>query len=411
MARVNLIFIVTQQPPSDYVYTQRREPNLCNALFAQGKCATAEGVTRAECDAIISVEGGSYGSLYRECSNFEINRLFEECPIKYISNYAFADCVNLTNLRGLGNVQTIGQYAFSGCTHLISVDTSATLRQLGNGAFRYCSQLSSVGSLETLTSVPASAFLLCESLGGVLLSENCTSIGYGAFSGCSNLSTLGDVTGVKKIGDSGFMNCTSLDVVEFDSLEEIGSGAFQNCPALSYVGDTSNWTTVKSNAFKNCTGLGDIAFPPYSQVTYHTTAFDGAVIQTAIVRCEDKTAYQTLLSNATVVAWSTDCKGIFLNWRMGVEENPTGENYKEYADESDYTFTVDENVNCLQIMYPSTLSIVHLYNTFLGDESEDLTETEYAKETTTEIDNVEYKVRQYLYPSTFFDNEFRIILA
>ena len=84
-----------------------------------------------------------------------------------IGNWAFQNCLGLTELALPAALTTIGVGAFSGCTSLCERRLPIGLTTIGNGAFQNCTSL-------TELSLPAAL----------------TTIGSGAFRGATSLTTL-----------------------------------------------------------------------------------------------------------------------------------------------------------------------------------------------------------------------------
>lgn len=132
--------------------------------------------------------------------------------IKVISNYAFADCENLTEIIISKQLTSIGQGAFRNCRKLKEVDArSSNVADIGRDAFLNCESLVDFLSSSTVTNVGISAF------------KNCTALREFAFSQVSRT----------EVGDSAFFNARSLKRIitnpDIDNCKEtyIGTSAFE----------------------------------------------------------------------------------------------------------------------------------------------------------------------------------------
>ena len=86
----------------------------------------------------------------------------------YISDYAFADCINLEEIViDCQMVNSIGQGTFRGCTSLTKIDFG-----------------------DALTTIQTNAFADCTALERVDIPANIRYVGFGAFQGCSNLKDV-----------------------------------------------------------------------------------------------------------------------------------------------------------------------------------------------------------------------------
>ncbi len=160
-----------------------------------------------------------------------------------IGEYAFADCIRLTNAFLPATVTTIGSFAFSRCESLRGVNIPSTVKRIGTRAFQECTSLQSV----TLHSG------ISELVGA-------------QFAGCTALESVTLQPGLRKL--NAFADCARLtDVSLPDTLTEIGG--FQNCSSLKSIKIYEVWRTtvaVTDGAFAGCTELTDVTLPYGTQL-------------------------------------------------------------------------------------------------------------------------------------------------
>lgn len=130
-----------------------------------------------------------------------------------ISNYAFADCENLTSVTIPDTVSTIDWGAFLGCTSLSSVKLPEGLTEIRPTLFESCSSLASIDLSSSIKSIGDSAFSGCSSLTALIVPEGVTYIGSNAFSSCSSLRSVSLPASLKTLHEYDFYECTSLEAI------------------------------------------------------------------------------------------------------------------------------------------------------------------------------------------------------
>ena len=88
------------------------------------------------------------------------------------------------------SVSYIGDYAFAGCINLTNVVIGNNVEVIGNSAFNYCINLKNVVIPNGVLSIRQSAFNDCPSLTTVVIPYSVTSIGSFAFAWCINLTNI-----------------------------------------------------------------------------------------------------------------------------------------------------------------------------------------------------------------------------
>lgn len=106
------------------------------------------------------------------------------------------------------SVKYIGEYAFANCSRLQRVVLPDGLKEIRENTFCWCKSLREVVFPEELKVVGMEAFEGCEALQSVTLPEGVSSIEQGAFAGCRNLESIYIPDSVGEIGGgrgSGFI--------------------------------------------------------------------------------------------------------------------------------------------------------------------------------------------------------------
>lgn len=194
--------------------------------------------------------------------------------LKIISDYAFEDCENLTNIY-IYDIAAWCGIVFNGS------DSSpfSTLRwneSTANNKKLYINdQLVTNLVIPEVENINAYAFYNCRAIQSIEIAEGCKSIGSSAFSGCTNVSSISLPTSLTEIGSSAFSSCTSLLSLTLPSnLSKISSGVFSGCSSLQSITLPSSLTSIGSSAFSSCTSLTEISFPE-SITSIGSGAFSG----------------------------------------------------------------------------------------------------------------------------------------
>ena len=128
-----------------------------------------------------------------------------------ISNSAFSDCTNLTNINLSRNLTNISGGAFYKCKSLTSIDFPNGLTTIGNSAFEYCEKLKSVNFPNSLTTIGEYAFRFCTELENIDLPEGLETIKRYAFNSCRKEKDIVIPSTVTYIGSYAFSSNTVGD--------------------------------------------------------------------------------------------------------------------------------------------------------------------------------------------------------
>lgn len=178
---------------------------------------------------------------------------YNNLPVTSIGNSAFEDCSLLTSITIPDSITSIGRGAFSGCSSLVSATMPAfaiedipqdnlktvviTSGSISDYAFRDCISLTNITFTNRVTSIEIGAFFNCTALANVTFEENSviTSIDDDTFASCASLEVVTIPDSVTSIGSYAFSGCSLLKTVTFGKnsrLTSIGNSAFEDCSLL-----------------------------------------------------------------------------------------------------------------------------------------------------------------------------------
>ena len=109
--------------------------------------------------------------------------------VKLIREYAFNDCLNLTNITMSNNVEQLSSNSFAHCANITSITLSNKITEIPDQhCFGWCAKLETVNLPEGLIRIGNYAFSQCTNLASLTIPSTVRSIGAGAFA--SSLRTL-----------------------------------------------------------------------------------------------------------------------------------------------------------------------------------------------------------------------------
>jgi len=217
--------------------------------------------------------------------------------IKEIGEYAFANCVNLTEFNYLEYATRIGNGAFLLCSNLTSVNLSNTLDYLGEMAFGACTKLAEAKIPASVTELggnpyggidaskikvdPANKYFVAETKDGAtslydsgktvlyavygangnyVLPDSVTTVMGGALAG-NAITSVTLTRYIKEIPNFMFMNCNKLESVTFDGeITSYGNYAFYNT-ALPTIEIPTTVTEIGDYAFAYCEKINNVKVP------------------------------------------------------------------------------------------------------------------------------------------------------
>ena len=247
--------------------------------------------------------------------------------------YWFSGCNNLTEIKGIENLNTENvtnmSYMFVKCKALTSLNlTSFNTEKVTDmqGMFKECSDLTSLNlsnfNTEKVTDMRG-MFWECSNLTSLNLTrlntENVTAMN-GMFYGCTDLTSL-DLSNFNtaKVANMNnmFYNCnklTSLDLTSFNTAEVTNMGnMFKSCSALTSL-DLSNFNTAKvtdmTNMFYGCDALTSLDLSNFNttEVTNMSYMFKTCKALTTIY-ASDKFVTTKVGSGSEMFKGCTNLKG------------------------------------------------------------------------------------------------------
>ncbi len=199
---------------------------------------------------------------------------YPEDKLRTIGDYAFFNCVALTDAGIPEGVTRIGDGAFEGCGNMTQAELPQSLTYLGAGVFADCKSLTSISIPDGVTSLDANlqedgrgSFSGCAALASVTIGRGLTSLASNTFAGLVNLQTVTVNADSIQIASYAFNGCVALQEVTIQNAV-VGYRAFSNCTGLKSF--TLQSGHLESEVFSNCTALetvvlgNNVSSIPYS---------------------------------------------------------------------------------------------------------------------------------------------------
>ncbi len=237
-----------------------------------------------------------------------------------IADGQFENTESVQKLELVGT-ETIGKNAFRGCSSLMSVAIPATVRVIGEYAFADCVSLSNFSFEIDSKLEKVEPYLFCGdiALRTVFFPKGVSGEDFiGVFDGCENLISANIPESVIRLGENAFRRNGSLTEITIPAtVKTIGDGAFDGCGALEFTNVSfSDLTAIGERAFAGCVKLR--GFNAESVETIGEGAFDGCVgLQSITVldkRIEDYTGDAGGIRSVIIPAKATEAAdGIFDN--------------------------------------------------------------------------------------------------
>ena len=258
----------------------------------------------AGCVSLVSVEG--IGNV-----KFINEKAFMDCNLSgaitltegvALGEYAFANNKNLQKLTLSEKTKSVASYAFSGCTKLKTVVINAEKIKLGQYVFSGCEALKEISVNAAV--IPAGTFADCKNLTTVTIGKDVAVIGEYAFSGTKVASfTVAEGNTTFKAQDNKpyllsadgktlLLCAPTAETVEAPaSVTAVGDGAFSGNPNLTSV-KLPGVTKLGNYAFAGCEELTTVEL---GKLTY---IGDNAFVNTAIKATPDLSAVKYIGSGA-----------------------------------------------------------------------------------------------------------------
>ncbi len=181
--------------------------------------------------------------------------------VKVVGEYAFTECVSLSDVRLGASLSEIGRNAFAGCTSLGAFTFPQSLVAVGASAFcRSGLVAADLSSCRNLPELGDWAFSQCGQLAEVKLPASVASLGEGSFFECASLVSVNMPVACAVINPYVLKGVAGVDAGELigEGVSEIGDYAFSGNTATSAMVLPSSLERIGDRAMAGMTGLADI---------------------------------------------------------------------------------------------------------------------------------------------------------
>ena len=317
-----------------------------------------------------------------------------------VSDGAFNNCKNITELCLNDGITSIGAHAFENAKAITKFTIPQTVKTIGSYAFYGNSAPAQVYIPDAVTDIPSYAFYGCTAINKLVISENVKTIGDYAFYNNSGLTNLVIPEKVTSIGSYAFSGCSKIaEICIPDSVTTLGtyafsgdskaaklsigvglklipSYAFENCSALTSIVVPDTVTTINEAAFKGCTAATEISLP-FIGISRTATGHEGAfgyifgIDYKRHAREGDFNVYDkdSTTENTSIVKFKATKSTEFVASRVASDNHMYSPYYSTYYDPSSldyawyscYDYTYSSGYNYLRTYYfavPETLKTV-----------------------------------------------------
>ena len=224
-------------------------PFTAQALPAKGKCGdnATYKFDSSSGTLTISGKGGDvyYNSFYNES---KIKKVVINNGVKYIGDYAFANCKYLREISIPNSVQIIGDYLLKNCPKLEKITVGPKNKTYDSR--NNCNAI-----------IAKSGMVLISGCKNTTIPYGVRTINSGAFSGCSGLRSVKIPNSVRTLGWGAFSKTGITNISIPDSVTKIEEAAFMNCKELNFVKLPKNINKIDCETFANCTNLQNVVIP------------------------------------------------------------------------------------------------------------------------------------------------------
>ena len=231
--------------------------------------------------------------------------------LKIIEDYAFENCVGITEVVIPESVTNVGSYAFAGCSSLKKIVFPNSIKNLKIGMLQNTGKLEEVVLPSNIKSIPISflsgsliekldipsgvlvieehAFYGCKELKSISIPDTVKVIEAGAFTECEKLLDVKFSSGLKYIYDLAFAKTAIKEAKLSDGLLGINMYAFSECGELTSVTLPKSLEKIERFVFYGCEKLFEISYEgtmaDWAKVNVDVEAFSNSSV-TKIV-CSD----------------------------------------------------------------------------------------------------------------------------
>ena len=190
---------------------------------------------------------------YAFINNENLTELIIPEGVTHIGERAFSGCKNLKKVVLPQSLVSIGASAFSGCENLEEIVLPPNLKKLNYRTFADCKRLKKIIIPEGIEELEWAVFSGCENLEEIVLPESIKKIDKQLFLNCKKLKSITLPSGIEELPDECFKGCSSLDITLNENIKKIGSRTFEKCYKLSSF--PQNVIYFGENCFKDCRNL------------------------------------------------------------------------------------------------------------------------------------------------------------
>ena len=119
-----------------------------------------------------------------------IKKIIVPDSVKYIRNWAFYNCINLTSINIPDSIESIEDHAFAYCESLTLINIPDLVESIGHHAFSDCRNWISLVISDSVKSIGAYAFINCKNLTSITISDSIEYVGQNIFYNCKNLKSI-----------------------------------------------------------------------------------------------------------------------------------------------------------------------------------------------------------------------------
>ena len=249
---------------------------------------------------VTKIDGGAFTRFFEEgpVESIKLPKTITE-----ISSEGFGGCPNLKHIEmAAGNpvyhsvdnclIQTESRTLVAGCVNsVIPADGSVTV--IGDYAFADCMGLTEIVIPDGITRINVCAFQQCRNLESITLPKDLLYIGIQAFFRCNALTNISIPSSIKFVGNEAFDQCYNLPYHDYENLRYLGNS--EN-PFVLLVDVTIEEITtctiadgtrvICSKTFKNCNNLDRVLIPE-SVVAIHEDAFEYSGLEKLEFECTE----------------------------------------------------------------------------------------------------------------------------
>lgn len=247
--------------------------------------------------------------------NIRVPATYEGYPVKYITEGAFKDCVNVSSIVFEGNVEQVQPKAFQNCLGLTSVDFPDTIQYIGNNVFSGCENIKNIffEDIDSLFNAKLdemwapshywNLYVGNRHMTDMVIPEGVTYVGWGSFDCCNSLKSVTFPSTIEQIETFAFYDCPNLETIVIpDVAVDIDERAFAETKLYK---NQSNWTNgilyAGNHVLSATKATGNVTFKN-GTVSVASGAFSGATVTSVVFPDTVKAINTCLIGNDNIVS-------------------------------------------------------------------------------------------------------------